>query len=58
MWPELGKYAGPVLSAYAISILLILGVVALSLLRSARVRRALEAQEARMGQRSEGRANG
>ncbi|MFB2530912.1 heme exporter protein CcmD [Paracoccus sp. p4-l81] len=47
MLPDLGKYAGPVLWAYAISILLILGLVALSLIRAARVRRALAAQEAR-----------
>lgn len=47
MWPELGKYAGPVLAAYGASIALILGLVAATLLRAARVRRVLDAQEAR-----------
>lgn len=47
MLPELGKYAGTVLSAYVISFLLLVGLVLWSLRRSARVKRALEAQEAR-----------
>ncbi len=45
---ELGKYAGTVLSAYGVALALLLGLVALSLWQSARVRRALEAQERRM----------
>lgn len=53
MVPDLGKYAGPVLSAYVVSILLILGLVALSLLRARRVRQALAEQERRAAQRLE-----
>ena len=45
---ELGKYAGTVLLAYGVTILLVLGLVALSLVKGARVKRALEAQEKRM----------
>ena len=45
---DLGKYAGTVLSAYGVALALLLGLVALSLWQSARVRRALEAQECRM----------
>ncbi|MDH2327634.1 heme exporter protein CcmD [Cereibacter sp. SYSU M97828] len=47
MMPELGKYAGAVLGAYGVSILLIAGLVALSLWQSARTRRALDEVEAR-----------
>ena len=50
MMPDLGKYAETVLSAYAVSIVLIIALVGLSLWRAARVRRALAAQEERMGQ--------
>ena len=49
MMPDLGKYADTVLSAYAVTILLLVALVWLSLRRAAKVRRALEAQEARMG---------
>ena len=49
MMPDLGKYADTVLSAYAVTILLIVALVAFSLRRAARVRAALRAQEARMG---------
>ncbi len=45
--PELGKYAGAVLGAYGVSILLIAGLVALSLWQSRRTKRALEQVEAR-----------
>ena len=45
---ELGKYAGTVLLAYGVTILLVLGLVALSLVKGARVKRALEEQEKRM----------
>lgn len=48
MMPDLGKYAGAVLSAYGVSILLLVALVALSVWRAGRVRRALEAQERRM----------
>lgn len=47
MIPELGRYAGAVLSAYGISLLLIAGLVAATLWRGARVKRALDAAEAR-----------
>ncbi|WP_306115169.1 MULTISPECIES: heme exporter protein CcmD [unclassified Roseovarius] len=42
MMPELGKYADTVLSAYAVSILLILGLVAVSLLRAGKVKKQLQ----------------
>lgn len=59
MWPELGRYAGPVLTAYAVSILLLIGLVLWSLRRSARIKRALEAQETRMAaKRKEGQQHG
>lgn len=47
MIPELGKYATEVLSAYAVSIGLIVGLVVITLGRAARVRAQLEAVEAR-----------
>ena len=45
--PDLGKYATDVLSAYALTILLLVGLCVLTWLRSRKVRRALEAAEAR-----------
>jgi len=39
--PDLGKYADAVLSAYAVSILLLVAIVAISLWRGRRVRAAL-----------------
>lgn len=47
MMPELGKYAGTVLSAYAVSLLLIAALVAVSVLRARRVRAELERIEER-----------
>ena len=55
MMPELGKYAGAVLSAYGVSILLIVGLVGLSIMRARRVRRTLDEVEAR---RRKGTQNG
>ena len=49
MMPDLGKYAGTVLSSYAASIALIVVLVALSLWKAARVKRALREIEARQG---------
>ncbi|PKP69945.1 MAG: heme exporter protein CcmD [Alphaproteobacteria bacterium HGW-Alphaproteobacteria-4] len=49
MMPELGKYAVSVMSAYGVTVVLLVGIVAQSLWRAARVRRALEAQEQRTG---------
>ncbi|PZQ99785.1 MAG: heme exporter protein CcmD [Cereibacter sphaeroides] len=43
----LGKYAAVVLGSYAAAILLLMGLVGFSLWRDARMRRALEAVEAR-----------
>ncbi len=45
--PDLGRYAVEVMSAYAISILLIALLVVWSLVRAVRVRRALDEAEAR-----------
>ena len=47
MMPDLGKYAGTVLSAYAISLILLAAIIGLSLWRARRVRARLKAAEAR-----------
>lgn len=47
MMPDLGKYAVPVLSAYAATILLLVALVLFSLWRAARVKRQLEEAEKR-----------
>ncbi|MHA6323515.1 heme exporter protein CcmD [Roseivivax sp. CAU 1753] len=49
MMPELGKYAEAVLSAYAVSLVLIVALVAVSVARARRVRRDLNQVEARRG---------
>ena len=46
---ELGKYAGTVLSAYGVTLVLLLGLVVLTLRQGKRMREKLEAQEKRMG---------
>ena len=46
MMPELGKYAVAVLSAYAVTIALMIALLAISLRQSVRTRRALHAFEA------------
>ncbi len=46
MMPDLGAYAGAVLSAYAVSGLLLAGLVVLSLRRARKAREALERMEA------------
>ncbi|GHG93103.1 heme exporter protein CcmD [Pseudodonghicola xiamenensis] len=48
MMPDLGKYADTVLSAYGASILLLIGLVAISLWRGRRVRAEMDALEKRM----------
>ncbi|MEO3413895.1 heme exporter protein CcmD [Roseovarius sp. CAU 1744] len=48
MMPELGKYAATVLSAYGVSIVLILGLVALSMIRAAQVKKQLQDVEEKM----------
>ena len=47
--PDLGKYADAVLSAYAVSIVLLVAIVALSLWRGRRVRAQMIAVEKRAG---------
>jgi len=48
MMPDLGKYTITVLGSYVVTLVLLAGLVAITLIRGARVRRALEAQEKRM----------
>lgn len=43
--PELGKYAVHVLSAYGLSLALLIGIVAVSLIRSRKVKSRLAAME-------------
>lgn len=45
--PDLGKYAVEVLSAYGVTIVLLVAIVGLSVMRERRVRRDLEDAEAR-----------
>jgi len=45
MMPDLGGYAAAVLGAYGVTLGLLAGLIARSLLRSARVRRALAEAE-------------
>ncbi|MBE3638631.1 heme exporter protein CcmD [Mangrovicoccus algicola] len=45
--PDLGKYAGAVLSAYGVSLLLLAALVGVSLLSARRAGRALRDAEAR-----------
>ena len=52
MIPDLGKYAGTVLSAYGVSICLLVGIVVLSVLQARRARRRLQEAEARRETRS------
>lgn len=49
MIPDLGTYAAEVLSAYAVSLMLLTGVVVLSLVRWRKVKRQLEEVERRGG---------
>jgi heme exporter protein D len=46
--PDLGKYVGTVLGAYAAALVLLALLVAITLWQGRRVKRALEAVEARM----------
>ena len=45
MIPDLGQYAGPVLSSYAVSLVLIAALVALSVARARRVKARLDKVE-------------
>lgn len=47
--PDLGKYADAVLSAYAVSIVLLVAIVGLSLWKGRRVRADMRAVEDRAG---------
>jgi heme exporter protein D len=47
MMPDLGKYAGDVLTAYGITSALLVGLVVLSLIQSARIKKRLRAAEER-----------
>jgi heme exporter protein D len=47
MWPELGRYAFAVLSAYAVTFGLVGALLATTFARAARVKRALADAEAR-----------
>ena len=47
MIPELGKYAGPVLASYAVSLALLGLLIVASVLRSRHVKRELEQGEGR-----------
>lgn len=47
MIPDLGKYAFEVLSAYGVSIALLLGIIVVSWRQSVRQKQALDAMEAR-----------
>lgn len=49
MMPDLGKYAATVLSAYGASFVLLVGLVAWTLWQGAKVKRALDEAEARVG---------
>jgi heme exporter protein D len=53
MMPDLARYAGTVLGAYAVALTLIALIVAESWGRSVRVRRRLDEVEARMGRRGD-----
>lgn len=48
MLPDLGKYADAVLSAYAVSILLLVVLVVMSIWRGRKVRAEMEEVEARI----------
>lgn len=48
MIPDLGKYADAVLSAYAASIVLLIGLVVFSVLRGRKIRAEMEKVEQRM----------
>ncbi len=48
MMPDLGKYAEAVLSSYALSIVLIAGLIAVSLIRARRVKKDLQGIERRV----------
>ncbi len=55
MMPDLGKYAAEVLSAYAVTIALMVGLLVISLRQSAKTKAALRAvEEARQARKAGG----
>ena len=57
MMPDLGKYAAEVLSAYAVTIVLMVGLLLISLRQSARTKRALrDVEETRQMRSGKGSA--
>jgi heme exporter protein D len=50
--PDLGKYAGTVLSSYAVSFVLIAALVVMSVLRSRKIKRDLAEIEARRARKT------
>lgn len=48
MMPDLGKYAEAVLSSYAVSIALIIGLILFSTMRSKRVKKQLQEIESKV----------
>ncbi len=54
MMPALGQYAGTVLAAYGVTLALLAGLVAVSLRRAERLRRALAETEAATGRARNG----
>lgn len=48
MMPDLGKYQGPVLTAYAVSLLLLAVIIGVSIWRARAVKRQLETAERRV----------
>lgn len=47
MFPDLGKYAAPVMGSYTVTLVLLVAIIALSVMRYRKVKKQLEAQEAR-----------
>ncbi|HMQ94134.1 MAG TPA: heme exporter protein CcmD [Amaricoccus sp.] len=56
MMPDLDRYAGTVLGAYGVTLLLLALLILVSLRRAARVKRALARIEAQAKRRSHGKA--
>ncbi len=54
MMPELGKYAFAVLSSYGAALVLLAGLVGLTLWQGRRMKRQLDAAEARLKESSNG----
>jgi len=48
MMPEFGKYAFTILGSWGVTLALLAGLIAVTLIRGAKVKRALKAQEERM----------